>query len=106
MASQSERFHCADLGVSLLAGDSGDAVIIGVSSIKNLKDNLADLKEKALPKDVVAVIDEAWPVVKGIAPKYWHQIMPSCSIENVECTGWSERHNHVSLLTEDITANI
>lgn len=57
---------------SVLQEDLGDAIIIGASSVKHLEDNLADLEKESLPKDVVAAVEQAWPMVKSVAPVYWH----------------------------------
>ncbi|KAI9046681.1 hypothetical protein LZ554_009420 [Drepanopeziza brunnea f. sp. 'monogermtubi'] len=57
---------------SLLKKESGDAIIIGASSVKHLEDNLNDVEKGPLPEDVLEALDKAWLVVKGVAPKYWH----------------------------------
>jgi aflatoxin B1 aldehyde reductase len=57
---------------SELKGDLGDAIIVGASSLKHLEDNLSDLEKGPLPDDVVEVVEKAWPIVKGVAPNYWH----------------------------------
>ena len=49
-----------------------DGIIIGVSSLKQLEDNLADSEKGPLPDEVVKTLDEAWEVyMKGKGPKYW-----------------------------------
>ena len=45
-----------------------DGVIIGVSSLPQLQDNLRDIEE--LPREVVEALDEAWLVVKPTAANY------------------------------------
>ena len=54
-----------------IEGDSGDGVIIGVSSFNQLKGNLANLEKGPLPEDVVKALDEAWLACKASAPLYW-----------------------------------
>jgi aflatoxin B1 aldehyde reductase len=55
------------------AKDGGnDGVIIGVSSLKQLEGNLADLEKGPLPEEVVKVLDEAWEeFMRGRGPTYW-----------------------------------
>ncbi|KAI9754594.1 MAG: Phosphoglucomutase-2 [Chaenotheca gracillima] len=53
--------------------DGGDdGVIIGVSSLDQLKNNLKDLEKGPLPEEVVKALDEAWMVAKATCPVYWH----------------------------------
>ncbi|KAI1315392.1 Aflatoxin B1 aldehyde reductase member 2 [Mortierella claussenii] len=47
-----------------------DGIILGVSSVKNLEDNLKDLEKGPLPKQVVDAYDEAWEHVKVACPPY------------------------------------
>jgi len=49
-----------------------DGVIIGVSSLNQLKSNLTDLEKGPLPDEVVKVLDDAWLVTKPTTPNYWH----------------------------------
>lgn len=49
-----------------------DGVIIGVSSLDQLKSNLADLEKGPLPDDVIKVLDEAWMITKPTTANYWH----------------------------------
>lgn len=51
---------------------NGDGIIIGVSSIDQLKSNLRDLEKGPLPDEVVKILDDAWMVAKLTAPDYWH----------------------------------
>jgi len=51
--------------------DGNDGIIIGVSSIEQLKNNLTDLEKGPLPEEVVKTLDEAWLVCKATAPNYW-----------------------------------
>jgi aflatoxin B1 aldehyde reductase len=49
-----------------------DGVVIGVSSIDQLKVNLRDLEKGPLPERVVQALDEVWSnVVKATAVTYW-----------------------------------
>jgi aflatoxin B1 aldehyde reductase len=52
--------------------DGEDGIIIGVSSIDQLKNNLKALEDGPLPEEVVKSLDEAWLVAKVTAPDYWH----------------------------------
>ena len=49
-----------------------DGIIIGVSSIDQLKSNLKDLEKGPLPDEVVKALDEAWNIAKVQTPNYWH----------------------------------
>lgn len=48
-----------------------DGIIIGVSSIQHLEQNLTDLDKAPLPKEVVEAFDAAWEHVKVACPKYF-----------------------------------
>lgn len=52
--------------------DGNDGIIIGVSSLDQLKSNLKDLEKGPLPDEVVEALDRAWLVAKPTAPDYWH----------------------------------
>jgi aflatoxin B1 aldehyde reductase len=52
--------------------DGNDGIIIGVSSKKQLEDNLEHIEKGPLPDEVVAALDEAWLIAKATAPDYWH----------------------------------
>jgi len=51
-----------------LSGQHGDAIIIGASSISQLKENLEICDQGTLPEEVVQTIDEVWSSVKEVAP--------------------------------------
>ncbi|KAH7120479.1 NADP-dependent oxidoreductase domain-containing protein [Dactylonectria macrodidyma] len=51
---------------------TGDKVIIGASSVKQLEENLEGLEKGPLPDDIVQAMEAAWLRVKGVVPKYWH----------------------------------
>ncbi|KAF2453482.1 NADP-dependent oxidoreductase domain-containing protein [Lineolata rhizophorae] len=57
---------------SVLKDEFGDAVIVGVSSNKHLKENLAALDKGPLPEDVVQTLDEGWEHARAGSLKYWH----------------------------------
>ncbi|KAF9150206.1 Aflatoxin B1 aldehyde reductase member 2, partial [Actinomortierella ambigua] len=44
----------------------GDAVLVGVSSLKQLEQNLDDLEMGPLPADLVDAFEEAWKVVEHL----------------------------------------
>lgn len=53
-------------------GKGNDGVIIGVSKLEQLHENIRDLKKGPLPKDVVDALEKAWIVTKGVSPDPWH----------------------------------
>ena len=57
---------------SFLKEDQSDAILVGASSIHHLEANLLDLEKTSLPEEVVQALEEAWLLVKGVAPNYWH----------------------------------
>ncbi|QKX61395.1 uncharacterized protein TRUGW13939_08543 [Talaromyces rugulosus] len=57
---------------SQLDGSRGDAVIIGASSLQQLRQNLADLEKDPLPSDIVEALDNGWRITKGAVNNYWH----------------------------------
>jgi len=52
--------------------DGTDGIIIGVSKLGQLEENLADCEKGPLPEEVVQALDEAWHVAKADTPDYWH----------------------------------
>lgn len=52
--------------------DGNDGVIIGVSSLEQLDQNLRDCEKGPLPEEVVEVLDRAWKVAQPDTPNYWH----------------------------------
>lgn len=50
--------------------DGNDGIIVGVSSLDQLKSNLTYLEKGPLPQEVVEKLDEAWEIVMPNAPKY------------------------------------
>jgi aflatoxin B1 aldehyde reductase len=57
---------------SKLSQDLGDAIIVGASRVSHLDSNLEDLEKGPLPEEVVEAVVEAWSLVKGTVPNYWH----------------------------------
>ncbi|KAL4862255.1 hypothetical protein BDV12DRAFT_190527 [Aspergillus spectabilis] len=55
---------------SQLRQELGDAIIVGASSVNHIRNNLDDLEKGPLPDNIVQTVEEAWPFVKGSAPKY------------------------------------
>ena len=49
-----------------------DGVIIGVSSLDQLEQNLKDLEKGPLPEDVLNALDQAWLITKPTTDNYWH----------------------------------
>ncbi|XP_051272069.1 aflatoxin B1 aldehyde reductase member 3 [Dicentrarchus labrax] len=56
---------------SQLKGDLGDGVIIGMSSMEQLQQNLAAAEEGPLDERVVAAFKEAWDLVAHECPNYF-----------------------------------
>ena len=52
--------------------DGNDGVIIGVSSIEQLEQNLKGLEAGPLPEEVVQALDKAWKISEPDTPNYWH----------------------------------
>ena len=52
--------------------DGNDGIIVGVSSVEQLEDNLTNLEKGPLPDDVVRALDEAWKISKADSVDYWH----------------------------------
>jgi aflatoxin B1 aldehyde reductase len=57
---------------SRLSQDLGDAIIVGASRVGHLESNLQDLEKGPLPDEVVTAVEDAWSLVKGAVPNYWH----------------------------------
>jgi len=52
--------------------DGNDGVIIGVSTVEQLRASIADLEKGPLPQEVLDVLDQAWKITRFEAPNYWH----------------------------------
>ncbi|KAK4121236.1 Aldo/keto reductase [Parathielavia appendiculata] len=58
---------------ALKVKDGNDGIIIGVSRIEQLDQNLTHLEKGPLPDDVVKALDEAWYISKQDTAPYWHK---------------------------------
>ncbi|XP_044715060.1 aldo/keto reductase family domain-containing protein [Hirsutella rhossiliensis] len=56
----------------LKINDGNDGILIGVSSVAQLDDNLTYLEKGPLPEEVVKALDEAWQISRADSPNYWH----------------------------------
>lgn len=52
--------------------DGNDGIIIGISSVAQLENNLDNLEKGPLPEEVVEALEEAWKVSKADTTNYWH----------------------------------
>jgi aflatoxin B1 aldehyde reductase len=52
--------------------DGNDGIIIGVSSVEQLKQNLKGCEAGPLPEEVVEVLDKAWKIAEKNTPNYYH----------------------------------
>ncbi|OAQ99170.1 hypothetical protein LLEC1_07151 [Akanthomyces lecanii] len=57
-------------GLRVVGGNDG--IIVGVSSVEQLENNLDNVEKGPLPKDVVEALDRAWEAAKEDAVPYWH----------------------------------
>lgn len=55
---------------SMLPGEHQDGVILGASSLTQLKNNMEYTDKGPLDPDVVAAFDRSWEGVKGVCPRY------------------------------------
>lgn len=51
--------------------NSEDGIILGASSVAQLKQNLEDSEKGPLPEEIVKALDEARLIVGASAPTYW-----------------------------------
>lgn len=65
---------------ALTIKDGNDGVIIGVSSLAQLDENLKDCEKGPLPEEVVQALDKAWLVSKPDTPNYWHLDLSKSSV--------------------------
>lgn len=49
-----------------------DGIIVGVSSVEQLENNLDNIEKGPLPEAVVKALDEAWEASKQDSANYWH----------------------------------
>jgi aflatoxin B1 aldehyde reductase len=52
--------------------NGNDGIIIGISSVDQLENNLDNLEKGPLPDEVVQALDQAWEFSKADTPNYWH----------------------------------
>jgi aflatoxin B1 aldehyde reductase len=52
--------------------DGNDGIIIGVSNIDQLDQNLKGCEGGPLPEEVLEALDKAWKVSQPDTPNYWH----------------------------------
>lgn len=55
---------------SMLSGEHQDGVILGASSLKQLKSNMEFIDKGPLDPVVVSAFDRSWEKVKGVCPRY------------------------------------
>jgi aflatoxin B1 aldehyde reductase len=53
--------------------DGNDGIILGASSVEQLRGSLEDIKKGPLPEEVCAALDKAWDGTRAMAPTYWHK---------------------------------
>lgn len=63
--------HHSKLNVDAQKGGN-DGVIVGVSSLEQLEDNIRHFEKGPLPEEVVKALDEAWAITKADTVQYWH----------------------------------
>ncbi|KAK9315461.1 NADP-dependent oxidoreductase domain-containing protein [Lipomyces starkeyi] len=51
---------------------TGDGIIIGVSSLTQMEEDLSAIEKRPLPEDVAESLDKAWKIVKSDVTPYWH----------------------------------
>ena len=59
---------------SMLKSQNGDAIIIGVSNINQLKENINALNAGQLPDEIVCAFEEAWKICQNDAPEYFRYL--------------------------------
>ncbi|KAI9055600.1 hypothetical protein LZ554_000546 [Drepanopeziza brunnea f. sp. 'monogermtubi'] len=52
--------------------DGNDGIIIGVSSLDQLAENLKDCEKGPLPQELLDALDKAWKTSQPDTPNYWH----------------------------------
>jgi len=52
--------------------NGNDGILIGVSSVEQLEQNLDNLEKGSLPEEVVQALDQAWKITKADSTVYWH----------------------------------
>lgn len=64
--------HHSALKLGPAKGQTGDGIIIGVSSLEQLKENLDALESGPLSDEILQALDKAAAHVKMDSPPYWH----------------------------------
>lgn len=57
---------------ALKVKDGNDGIIIGVSSLAQLENNIDNFEKGPLPEEVVQALDQAWLLCKAESVNYWH----------------------------------
>lgn len=52
--------------------NGNDGIIIGISSVDQLENNLDNLEKGPLPEEVVQALDKAWEFSRADTTNYWH----------------------------------
>lgn len=52
--------------------DGNDGILIGISSVSQLEENLTHLEKGPLPDEVLQAVDQAWEVNRAESVPYWH----------------------------------
>jgi hypothetical protein len=53
--------------------ERNDGLLIGISSLDQLKENLEFLEKGPLPVDIVQAAEHCWHIIKANCPNYWHE---------------------------------
>jgi aflatoxin B1 aldehyde reductase len=57
---------------ALQVKNGNDGIIVGVSKVEHLRENISYLERGPLPDEVVKALDAAWVVAKAETANYWH----------------------------------
>lgn len=71
MSGATRQLKGAPVWLLLLQGTNGDAVILGMSSMEQLQENLAAVEEGPLEPAVVEAFDQGWHLVAHECPNYF-----------------------------------
>lgn len=61
-----------------------DGIVIGVSGLEQLHQNLDSCVKGPLPERVVTALDDAWFVTSAEAPNYWQLDLEDTSIDTIQ----------------------
>ncbi|KAK4498763.1 hypothetical protein PRZ48_009273 [Zasmidium cellare] len=56
---------------SALKAECGDGIVIGASSVDQLRENLESCAQGPLPDDLVILVESVWPTAEAAAPRTW-----------------------------------